>query len=251
MSLSTRAAVTFMSDRIIRAAQAQRFKTWMPGSVNAPGRFADHTEAPTLPAAVAPSGALPAEAPALELQLQRAYEAGQAAGYAQGLEQGRAQANQQQSAQNQSADAQSQALLESLDHSFQMFEGNNAAVLAQLPSLVTEMALSVAKKMLQQPQAENDAALLKMMQKGTEQLRQELQANCTVHAHPATCAAVKKKISASQSVFLNRIREDDSISQGGFVIRHQEGVLDFTMEARWKQVVETFCSDIRLQGWKN
>ncbi len=142
-----------MSDRIIRAAQAQRFKTWMPGSVNAPGRFADNTEARTLPAVVAPSGDLPAEAPALELQLQRAFEAGQAAGYAQGLEQGRAQASQQQSAQNQSADAQSQALLESLDHSLQVFEGNNAAVLAQLPSLVTEMALSVAKKMLQQPQA--------------------------------------------------------------------------------------------------
>jgi flagellar biosynthesis/type III secretory pathway protein FliH len=240
-----------MSDRIIRAAQAQRFKTWMPGSVNASARFAENTEVRTPPAAAAPTNALPAEAPALELQLQRAYDAGQAAGYEQGLEQARAQASLQQSAENQSVDAQSRVLLEALDQSLQAFERNNAAVLAQLPALVSEMALSVAKKMLQQPQTENDAALLKMMQKGTEQLRQELQANCTVHAHPATCAAVKKKISASHNVFLNRIREDDSISEGGFVIRHQEGVLDFTMEARWKQVVETFCSDIHLQGWKN
>jgi flagellar biosynthesis/type III secretory pathway protein FliH len=239
-----------MSDRIIRAAQAQRFKTWMPAAVNAAGSAAASAQPFAAVQAVKSVDAPGVDAKTLELQLQRAHEAGHAAGYLQGLEQGRAEVSQQAALEDVRSDEDSQALLQALDQSLQAFEKNNAAVLQQLPVWLTEMALGVAKKMLQQPSAENDAALLKIMQKSVEQLRQELQANCTVHAHPVTCAAVKKKLSASQSTFLNRLCADDSVTEGGFVIRHQEGVLDFTMEARWKQVVETFCSDLRLQVWK-
>jgi flagellar biosynthesis/type III secretory pathway protein FliH len=252
-----------MSDRIIRAGQSARVTRWLPDAMQPGGADpSERTETGTQAQAAVPS---PADEEVLSVtvgELQAQFEQIRAQAFAQGLAQGQADADERHQAALQAArhsNAQSSGdVVAQLQDALAMLEQQSDAVLADLPSHVTALALGLARQILRQSDLKHSDALAQMLRRALDPLRESLRTSATVHAHPDTLASLSASLgagvsgssqAASHSALLARFKPDTALVPGGFVIRHADGELDLSLPLRWKQAVETFCSDVRQRQW--
>jgi flagellar assembly protein FliH len=167
---------------------------------------------------------------AREAELARLREAARAEGYAEGLAAGRVEADQAGGYMKRLAESFS-ATLDNLDF--------------RLADMVLDLALDVARKVVSGELSVRPERILDVVNMALKEMA-ETSREARLLLNPEDAVLVRPHL--DQVLDKNRLRivEDARIERGGCLIETQQGDLDATLPARWRQVVQVLGSN---QNW--
>jgi flagellar assembly protein FliH len=167
---------------------------------------------------------------AREAELARLREAARAEGYAEGLAAGRVEADQAGGYMKRLAESFS-ATLDNLDF--------------RLADMVLDLALDVARKVVSGELSVRPERILDVVNLALKEMA-ETSREARLLLNPEDAVLVRPHL--DQVLDKNRLRivEDARIERGGCLIETQQGDLDATLPARWRQVVQVLGSN---QNW--
>jgi flagellar assembly protein FliH len=167
---------------------------------------------------------------AREAELARLREAARAEGYAEGLAAGRVEADQAGGYMKRLAESFS-ATLDNLDF--------------RLADMVLDLALDVARKVVSGELSVHPERILDVVNMALKEMA-ETSREARLLLNPEDAVLVRPHL--DQVLDKNRLRivEDARIERGGCLIETQQGDLDATLPARWRQVVQVLGSN---QNW--
>jgi flagellar assembly protein FliH len=165
-----------------------------------------------------------------EAELARLREAARAEGYAEGLAAGRVEADQAGGYMKRLAESFS-ATLDNLDF--------------RLADMVLDLALDVARKVVSGELSVRPERILDVVNLALKEMA-ETSREARLLLNPEDAVLVRPHL--DQVLDKNRLRivEDARIERGGCLIETQQGDLDATLPARWRQVVQVLGSN---QNW--
>jgi flagellar assembly protein FliH len=165
-----------------------------------------------------------------EAELARLREAARAEGYAEGLAAGRVEADQAGGYMKRLAESFS-ATLDNLDF--------------RLADMVLDLALDVARKVVSGELSVHPERILDVVNMALKEMA-ETSREARLLLNPEDAVLVRPHL--DQVLDKNRLRivEDARIERGGCLIETQQGDLDATLPARWRQVVQVLGSN---QNW--
>jgi flagellar assembly protein FliH len=165
-----------------------------------------------------------------EAELARLREAARAEGYAEGLAAGRVEADQAGVYMKRLAESFS-ATLDNLDF--------------RLADMVLDLALDVARKVVSGELSVHPERILDVVNMALKEMA-ETSREARLLLNPEDAVLVRPHL--DQVLDKNRLRivEDARIERGGCLIETQQGDLDATLPARWRQVVQVLGSN---QNW--
>ena len=172
------------------------------------------------------------EASAADAQaaLLAAREQAIAEGYAEGLRAGRAEAAQQGERVKELAESYASAL-DNLDF--------------RLADMVLELALDVARQVIAGELAVHPERILAVVKLALNQMAESTR-EARLIVNPEDAALLRPHLEAILDKNRLRMVEDVRIVRGGCLIETNQGDLDATLQARWRQVVQVLGSN---QGW--
>lgn len=212
--------------RFIPREELQSFKSWMPGSFEAPASAAAPAPRPDIPAAE--HDALLHKARVAALEEGRAH--GQREGYAQGHREGLAQLEKLKQEHAAQVQAQIGTLLRSIDAQFQALEGSMAQALAEA---ATRLARAVLRTELQtHPEAVVAVAqeAVASMLAGARQVR--------LLVHPDDLAPVRAGAGLELQARGVLVAPSPAVARGGCVLESELGRIDARIEQRWAQATQ-------------
>ena len=162
--------------------------------------------------------------------LLAAREQAVAEGYAEGLRAGRAEAAQQGERVKELADSYASAL-DNLDF--------------RLADMVLELALDVARQVIAGELAVHPERILAVVKLALNQMAESTR-EARLIVNPEDAALLRPHLEAILDKNRLRMVEDVRIVRGGCLIETNQGDLDATLQARWRQVVQVLGSN---QGW--
>ena len=162
--------------------------------------------------------------------LLAAREQAIAEGYAEGLRAGRAEAAQQGERVKELADSYASAL-DNLDF--------------RLADMVLELALDVARQVIAGELAVHPERILAVVKLALNQMAESTR-EARLIVNPEDAALLRPHLEAILDKNRLRMVEDVRIVRGGCLIETNQGDLDATLQARWRQVVQVLGSN---QGW--
>ncbi len=151
-------------------------------------------------------------------------------GYAEGLEAGRAEAAQQGARIKELADSYASAL-DNLDF--------------RLADMVLDLALDVARQVVAGELAVHPERILAVVKLALNQMA-ETTREARLIVNPEDAALIRPHLESILDKNRLRMVEDVRIVRGGCLIETNQGDLDATLQARWRQVVQVLGSN---QGW--
>ena len=162
--------------------------------------------------------------------LLEAREQAVAEGYAEGLRAGRAEAAQQGERVKELADSYASAL-DNLDF--------------RLADMVLELALDVARQVIAGELAVHPERILAVVKLALNQMAESTR-EARLIVNPEDAALLRPHLEAILDKNRLRMVEDVRIVRGGCLIETNQGDLDATLQARWRQVVQVLGSN---HGW--
>lgn len=162
--------------------------------------------------------------------LLAAREQAVADGYAEGLRSGRAEAAQQGGRIKELAESYASAL-DNLDF--------------RLADMVLELALDVARQVIAGELAVHPERILAVVKLALNQMAESTR-EARLIVNPEDAALLRPHLEAILDKNRLRMVEDVRIVRGGCLIETNQGDLDATLQARWRQVVQVLGSN---QGW--
>ncbi|MEQ1661414.1 MAG: flagellar assembly protein FliH [Thiobacillus sp.] len=170
---------------------------------------------------------LPAPVPDIEAECAAAREAARIEGYAEGLAAGQLE--------GEAACSRMKQLAESFDATLDKFD-------FRLADMVLELALDVAKQVVAGELTARPERILDVVNLALKQMA-ETSREARLLLNPEDAALVRPHL--DQILDKNRLRivEDVRIVRGGCLIETQQGDLDGTLPARWRQVVQVLGSN--------
>lgn len=170
------------------------------------------------------------EAESAHAALLAAREQVIAEGYAEGLQAGRAEAAQQGARIKELADSYASAL-DNLDF--------------RLADMVLDLALDVARQVIAGELAVHPERILAVVKLALNQMA-ETTREARLIVNPEDAALLRPHLESILDKNRLRMVEDVRIVRGGCLIETNQGDLDATLQARWRQVVQVLGSN---QGW--
>lgn len=158
------------------------------------------------------------------------HELASAEGYAAGLQAGRAEAKQEGARVRELADSYASAL-DNLDF--------------RLASMVLDLALDVARQVVAGELAAHPERILEVVKLALNQMA-ETTREARLIVNPEDAALIRPHLESIIDKNRLRLVEDVRIVRGGCLIETNQGDLDATLQARWRQVVQVLGSN---QGW--
>ncbi len=218
-----------MAQKVIDAAEADRFEPWQPPPVG--GREAEEAaraEGPQLPTVEeieAISRAAHEEGYQAGFEEGRAagFEAGRAEGHAQGLEEGRAQGLAELRARGEEL----ARLLDALDHPFEHLDEQVAEELAAL-------AMIVARHLVRRELKTDSGVVVSVVREAVALLPASAR-RIRVFLHPEDAALVRQALSVDDEdgeELRWRIVEEPTLTRGGCRVESEDSRIDATVEAR-------------------
>lgn len=162
--------------------------------------------------------------------LLTAREQAVAEGYAEGLRAGHAEAAQQGARVKELADSYASAL-DNLDF--------------RLADMVLELALDVARQVIAGELAVHPERILAVVKLALNQMAESTR-EARLLVNPEDAALIRPHLELILDKNRLRMVEDVRIVRGGCLIETNQGDLDATLQARWRQVVQVLGSN---QGW--
>lgn len=162
--------------------------------------------------------------------LLAAREQAVAEGYAEGLRAGHAEAAQQGARVKELADSYASAL-DNLDF--------------RLADMVLELALDVARQVIAGELAVHPERILAVVKLALNQMAESTR-EARLLVNPEDAALIRPHLELILDKNRLRMVEDVRIVRGGCLIETNQGDLDATLQARWRQVVQVLGSN---QGW--
>ena len=236
------------------------YRRWTPPAFDAPEGTAEHgvsphdghvtrpeasRAAPTeTPAAPPPASPAPVGQPAfklptadeIEAMFEQARKEGHAEGYQEGLREGREQghadghaAGFEQGRIEARAEAERLAtLVTSMDEALSALDERIA------DELVT-LSVEVARKVIGHTLADQPAVITEVVRTALNHLPQN---EIRIHAHPDDAALIREYLGDQLEQGHHRIIESTDISRGGCRLESGSGMVDASIETRWRRVLE-------------
>ena len=151
-------------------------------------------------------------------------------GYAEGLQAGRAEAALEGARVRELADSYASAL-DNLDF--------------RLAGMVLDLALDVARQVVAGELAVHPERILEVVKLALNQMA-ETTREARLIVNPEDAALIRPHLESIIDKNRLRLVEDVRIVRGGCLIETNQGDLDATLQARWRQVVQVLGSN---QGW--
>lgn len=171
-----------------------------------------------------------AEAERAQAERLAARQQAIAEGYAEGLRVGRIDAAQEGARLKELADSYASAL-DNLDF--------------RLADMVLELALDVARQVIAGELAVHPERILAVVKLALNQMA-ETTREARLLVNPEDAALIRPHLESILDKNRLRLVEDVRIVRGGCLIETNQGDLDATLQARWRQVVQVLGSN---QGW--
>ncbi|MHB8915481.1 MAG: FliH/SctL family protein, partial [Thiobacillus sp.] len=151
-------------------------------------------------------------------------------GYAEGLQAGRAEAKREGARVRELADSYASAL-DNLDF--------------RLADMVLDLALDVARQVVAGELAVHPERILAVVKLALNQMA-ETTREARLIVNPEDAVLIRPHLESILDKNRLRLVEDVRIVRGGCLIETNQGDLDATLQARWRQVVQVLGSN---QGW--